>query len=267
MTDEILGGGLANFGQVVRRDDVVERPAPPHAAALHAYLRALHDAGFEGVPEPKELNGDREVLSFVPGDVAVPPFPAWSRTDEALASVGQLLRHMHDVAARVPIPDADWPTEFADPEAKNGKDLVLCHNDVCHENVVFRNGEAAALIDFDFAAPGRPLWDLAFCAWYWVPTVPAAIAAVEGLDGLDAPSRIRVLADAYGLDEAGRHAFVDLLPAVTATCRKFVNGRVAAGDPVFTKINADLDPQRWDKIQAWLAAHREEFLAALGVLN
>ena len=60
MSDEqILGGGLANLGQVVKRGDTVERPAPPHAAALHSYLRALRDAGFDGAPEPLELTGER----------------------------------------------------------------------------------------------------------------------------------------------------------------------------------------------------------------
>ena len=46
---------------------------------------------------------------------------------------------------------------MADPEGGP----VVCHNDVCLENVVFRNGEAVALLDFDFAAPGRPVYDLA----------------------------------------------------------------------------------------------------------
>lgn len=41
---------------------------------------------------------------------------------------------------------------------------MLCHNDVCPENVVFRDGRAAALIDFDLAAPGRALWDIAMTA-------------------------------------------------------------------------------------------------------
>ncbi|NUP46226.1 MAG: phosphotransferase [Catenulispora sp.] len=263
MADEVLGGGLANLGQVVRRGDVVERPAPPHAAALHAYLRALRDAGFDGVPEPKGLRGGRETLSFVEGDVAVPPYPEWPRADESIASVGRLLRRMHDVAAGVPIPDARWPTEFADPGADG--DVVLCHNDVCLENVVFRDGEAVALIDFDFAAPGRPLWDLAFSAWYWVPMVPGEIRRVEGLDGLDVGRRLRLMVDAYGLDDAGRGAFLDLFPEVTETCRRFIAKRVAAGDPVFTEIDAQRDPQRWEKIHAWLAEHRGEFLAALGV--
>ncbi|NUR61342.1 MAG: phosphotransferase [Catenulispora sp.] len=263
---EVLGGGLANLGQVVRRGDVVERPAPPHAAALHEYLRALRDAGFDGAPEPKELRGGREVLSFVPGGVAVPPYPEWSKTEQSLTSVGRLLRRMHDAAAGVPIPEAQWPSEFVDPGAENGDhQVILCHNDACLENVVFRDGEAAALIDFDFAAPGRPLWDLAFCAWYWVPMVPGAIRQVEGMDGLDPFPRLRLLVDAYGLGDADRRTLLELFAQVTETCRRFVNGRVASGDPVFTEVDARRDPQRWDNIQKWLAEHNEDFLAALGV--
>jgi Ser/Thr protein kinase RdoA (MazF antagonist) len=264
-SEEILGRGLANLGQVVRRGDVVERPAPPHAAALHTYLRALRDAGFDGAPEPRELNGAREVLSFVHGDVAIPPFPRWSLGEEVLASVGRLLRRMHDVAAEIPVPDAEWPTEFADPAAGSAQNLVLCHNDACQENIVFRAGQAAALIDFDFAAPGRPLWDLAMCAWYWVPMVPQPIAAVEGLDGLDSAARLRIMVDAYGLDDSGRRAFLDLFPPAVAMMRTFVNARVAAGDPVFTEVDAQRDPQRWDQILVWLDERRAGFLAALGV--
>ena len=266
MSDEqILGGGLANPGQVVKRGDTVERPAPPHAAALHTYLRAMHDAGFDGAPEPMELRGAREVLSFVRGDVAIPPYPQWSRDEDVLASVGRLLRRMHDASAAIPIPDADWPAEFADPEPAGAQNLVLCHNDACLENVVFRDGQAAALIDFDFAAPGRPLWDLAMSAWYWVPMVPQAIAAVEGFDGMDSPARLRIMVDAYGLDDAGRRTLLSLFPLAVATMQAFMKGRVAAGDPVFIEVDAKRDPERYAKILAWLDERHAEFLAALGV--
>lgn len=264
MSDEqILGGGLANHGQVVKRGDTVERPAPPHAAALHTYLRALHEAGFDGVPEPKELSGEREVLSFVRGDVAIPPYPEWSRGEDVLTSVGQLLRRMHDATADVPIPDAKWPTEFADPGAGEAERLVLCHNDTCLENIVFRDGRAVALIDFDFAAPGRPLWDLAMCAWYWVPMVPQAIAAVEGLDGMDSAARLRILVDAYGLDDADRRALLELFAPAVTVMQTFMKARVAAGDPVFTEVDAERDPMRYAKILAWLEDQHETFLAAL----
>lgn len=266
MTDEqILGGGLANLGQVVKRGDTVERPATPHAAALHSYLRALRDAGFDCAPEPKQLTGEREVLSFVHGDVAIPPYPQWSRDEDVLASVGRLLRRMHDASAAIPIPDADWPTDFADPEAASAQNLVLCHNDACLENVVFREGEAAALIDFDFAAPGRPLWDLAMSAWYWVPMVPQAIAAVEGFDGMDSPDRLRIMVDAYGLDGADRRTLLGLFPRAVVTMQAFMKGRVAAGDPVFVEVDAKRDPERYNKILAWLDERHVDFVAALGI--
>ena len=46
---------------------------------------------------------------------------------------------------------------MADPDGGS----VMCHNDVCLENVVFRDGRAVTLLDFDFAAPGRRSFDLA----------------------------------------------------------------------------------------------------------
>jgi hypothetical protein len=256
MDEEQLAGGLANYGKVTKRGDVVRRPAPPHAAALHTYLLALADAGFDGAPRPLKLHDDGyEELTFIAGDVAVPPYPAWSRSDETLASIGRLLRRMHDAAAKVPIPDAKWPIEFSDPAGGP----ILCHNDVCEENVVFRDGEATAFIDFDFAAPGRPLWDLGCTAFHWVPMIPPKAPAVA--DGI--ARRLRLLADAYGLDNDGRRELVDLFPQIVATEVHFNQGRVAAGDPVFIQMEAELDPRRWERILAWHAKNRESFLAAL----
>jgi hypothetical protein len=51
-----------------------------------------------------------------------------------------------------PVLCVEWPRALADPAGGT----ILCHNDVCPDNVVFRDGRAAALIDFDLAAPGRP---------------------------------------------------------------------------------------------------------------
>lgn len=263
--EELLAGGLADYGRVSRRGGVVRRPAPPHAPQLHRYLTALADQGIDGAPRPLLLTDDGyEELTFVPGDVPISPFPDWALTDETLVSVDRLLRRVHDAAAKLPAsalaaPDTGWPTEFADPEGGT----ILCHNDVCQENTVFRDGQAVALIDFDFAAPGRSLWDLAYCAWYWVPVLPPEVAEAEGLPGLDAVARLRILADAYGLDEAERRELVDLFPIVVATNQRFMAGRVAAADPAFVRIDAERDLDRFDKCRAWLAENHDAFLAAL----
>ena len=50
----------------------------------------------------------------------------------------------------VPADRDTWSDELADPASG----AVVCHNDVCLENVVFRDGQAVGLLDFDFAAPG-----------------------------------------------------------------------------------------------------------------
>ena len=50
----------------------------------------------------------------------------------------------------------------------------------------------------------------------------------------------------------------------TAVCRAFVARRVADGDPVQVQALADRGGwERWDRMQAWLAEHRETFTAAL----
>ncbi|WP_198953277.1 hypothetical protein [Kitasatospora sp. CB01950] len=91
MDEQQLTGGLANAGAVVRRGTVVERPAGPNAPALHGFLRALRAGGFPDAPLPvAELTGGREQLEFLPGDVAVLPYPAWALGEQALTSVGRL---------------------------------------------------------------------------------------------------------------------------------------------------------------------------------
>jgi len=248
----------------VRRGVAVCRPAPPHAPGLHGFLRDLRAAGFTGAPMPRRLAADEgwEELEFIQGDVAVLPYPWWALGDAALASVGRLLRRYHDAAATVPVDlSAGWPIDLADPEGGP----IVCHDDVCHSNVVFRDHAAVAFIDFDFAAPGRPVWDLVMTARYWAPLADAQTAAVSGLDHLDPFRRLRVLVDAYGLDQGGREEFVDVFDQATAVCRSFVSARVAAGDPGFV---AALDHhggwERWDRLEGWIAASRGRLAEAVG---
>ncbi|MFB8090234.1 phosphotransferase [Streptomyces sp. NPDC055992] len=260
--DEALVGGMVNAGAVVRRGELVERPAPRNAPALHAHLRALRARGFDAAPVPVGLTADgREQLTFLPGDVALPPFPDWAMTRSTLASVGSLLRRLHDAGAAVTVdPRADWPRELADPEGGP----MVCHNDVCPENVVFRDGRAAALIDFDMAAPGRAVWDVAMTARYWVPMLDPGSAATLYPAGLDAVARLRILADGYGLAATDRAGLPGVIEQATEVCRAFVARRVADGDPAYLQALAERGGwERWDRVQAWLADHRTAFTTAL----
>ncbi|KPC95549.1 aminoglycoside phosphotransferase [Streptomyces sp. NRRL F-6602] len=260
--DEALAGGMVNAGAVFRRGTLVDRPAPRNAHALHAHLLALKEHGFDAAPAPVGLTANgREQLTFLPGDVALPPFPDWAMTRSALASVGSLLRRLHEISEAVAVdPRAKWLRDLADPEGGT----MLCHNDVCPENVVFRDGRAAALIDFDLAAPGRPLWDIAMAARYWAPMLDPASAAALYPRGLDAPARLRVLADSYGLPARDRAELPAVIEQATEVSRAFTARRVADGDPVHLQALAERGGwERWDRVQTWLADHRKTFAAAL----
>ena len=89
VTEHPLEGGIANAGQVVRVGAHVVRPASPHTAAIHTFLRALRHDGFTGAPLPLSIEPDgRERLEFIPGDVPSIPHAAWSQpTLRSLRSV------------------------------------------------------------------------------------------------------------------------------------------------------------------------------------
>lgn len=141
---------------------------------------------------------------------------------------------------------------------------IVCHNDVCLENVVFRGGTAVALLDFDFAAPGRPVFDLAAFARMCVPIDDDRNAARLGWAPADRAARLRVVADAYGLDGAGRRELVALLGEAMTRGGEFVRRRVAAGDPNFTAMWDEMGGQeRFDRRRRWWTERAADFAAAL----
>lgn len=259
---EVLAGGVANAGAVVRVGSVVLRPSNPHSDTILSLLADLRARGFDGAPEPLGADPDgRERLRFIPGDVAIPPFPDWAQHDDALASVARLLRRFHDATAEHPAAASSWSDEMADPAGGP----VICHNDVCLENVVFRDGAAVALLDFDFAAPGRRSWDVAAFARMCVPVDDDLSAANLGWRVSDRPHRLRAVCDAYGLDQAGRAELLEILDHSIARGGEFVRRRAEAGEPGFVQMWAEIGGmERFDRRRRWWAAARSSFADALG---
>lgn len=257
-----LAGGVANAGAVVRVGDTVRRPRRSTSEAVGSLLQHLAASGADVAPRFLGFDDQgREVLSWIPGEVPVPPFPAWATSDAALASVARLLRAYHGAVAGFWAPGAAdvWSRELADP----GPPELVCHDDVCPENVVFRDGEAVALLDFDFAAPGRRLWDVVATASMWVPLEHPAWRRAHP-SGLDASARAAVFADAYGLDAGERAELVDVLVQRHAVGRAFVRRRLAAGEPAFERMAADFGAAaRWVATDRWLEEERPRLERAL----
>jgi Phosphotransferase enzyme family len=211
-----LVGGDVTEG-LVRVGDTVRRPRQPWSDGVAAYLDHLAAVGFAGAPRWHGVDeAGRDILDFLPGAVPGSPPEPWSVTDPVLADVAALLRRLHAASESfVPPAGARWfgtdiPVElppdigplFDEPE-------LVSHSDVTPQNVVFRAGRPAALIDFDMTRPTTRLADVVNTALHWVP-LKHPLDRGDVYADLDIAARLRVFVDAYGLDAGRRAGFLDL---------------------------------------------------------
>lgn len=258
MSEQALVGGMDPGRGVVRVGDTVRRPRM--RAGVQELLLHLERVGFPGAPRYLGTDeDDRQVVSWVDGDVPVPPYPDWAMTDSALVSFGRLLRDYHAAVASFSPVASDWSTEWADPR---GGPLV-CHNDLFPENVVFRGGVAVALIDFDMAGPGRPLWDLAIAAEEWAPLHAPGTRLSTPAD-LDAVHRVGLLAGAYGLAPEQAEELLDVVVEEKAHSTANVLAQAAAGDPVWAEhVQQTAFESRMVADEEWFAAQLAALLASI----
>ncbi|GGO16070.1 trifolitoxin immunity protein [Micromonospora parathelypteridis] len=181
--EEPLAGGFV--ADVVRVGDTVRRTPPANLDFVGALLH--HLAGVGADLAPRHLGVDargRQMLGYVAGrvpwrDSEDPAFFA----DAALVRLAELIRRLHDACAG---------TDLA------GDAETVCHRDLSPKNTVYRDFPAGplpvAFLDWDLAAPGRRIEDVAFAGWHWAPLG-------DGADPAELGRRCRVLCDAY--DAAG----------------------------------------------------------------
>jgi hypothetical protein len=257
---ERLSGGLANAGRVVRIGDTVRRPAGAHSEAVNRLLEHLQAKGFDGAPVALGRDpAGRDVYGWIEGDVPIPPYPEWALADGALVGLGGLIRRLHDALSDFEAPpDASWSDERADPRGGS----IICHTDICPENVVFRAGRAVAILDFDFASPGRPVWDLAMAARMWIAL---RLRGDDAADAAGCARRLELLAAGYGLAPAEHEEFVEAIVEAQRVGNAFVRRHVEAGEPGFVAMWEGRGGAEWfDGVVAWMEAQRALWLAALG---
>jgi len=257
--DEVpLPGGIANRGLVVRVGETVRRPQRPTSAATQALLRHLEEVGFEGAPRFLGVDAqDREVLSYITGAALTPPYPAWALTDEALRSVADLLRRYHEAVVSFDPSPYDWPPS---PPAPFDTELVS-HNDTNLDNVVFRDGRAVALIDFDLASPGSALWDVAGTARLWAP-LRSEFDILDARAG-QALERVRTFVDAYGVPLEQRTLLVEALQQTHEWIYAIVRSGAQHGNAGYADYWQHGGTERAQRTRAWFAAHQADIARAV----
>jgi len=250
-----LCGGTANRGRVVRVGDTVVRPTAPCWPATHALLRHLDAVDFDGAPRVLSSGPVIETLTYIAGRAAVPPLTDDVLTDEALVSVADLLRRYHRAAASFDPAGYAWPR----PVPSRYRTGLVSHNDVYPANVVFRDGRAVALIDFDLAGPGSAVWDFAAAARSFVPLFDEA-DVTDSRQGR-ALERFRVFLAASGLPRAERVRVADALLANHDWTYAIVTEAAAAGHAGFADHWRAVAPEA-GRARRWCERNRRPLLAA-----
>ncbi|WP_242454696.1 phosphotransferase [Bailinhaonella thermotolerans] len=253
-----LGGGDVTEG-VVRVGDTVRRPVRESTPAVHALLRHLEEAGFEGAP--RVLGFDergREILTYVPGVTALRPMPAFAASDEALAELARLLRRYHDVVAGFTPPEgAVWEKVASNDDAAPE---LIGHCDVTPENVVFRGGSPYALIDFDMARPTTRLFDVVTTLRHWAPIAhPADRDAAQRFTYVG--PRLRLFCDAYGLEDRSR--LLDLVRLRFERSYEAMRERADVLGGAWARMWADGAGDRILRALDWFDRNRDRLDAAL----
>jgi len=192
--EEVLKG----WNSVVRIDNTIRRPARPSSRTIQALLRHLRAQEFAGAPEGLGFDeAGRETLSYLSGSAEHYPWRAFVYSESNLLRVARLLRQYHDATISFSEPgDATWSAEIP------GTAEVICHGDIGPYNTIYVAKEAVAFIDFESAAPGPRLWDVAFAVYRF-----ARLGELSNIfDVSDAhldrvAQRIRRFCDYYGFEE------------------------------------------------------------------
>ena len=180
--------------EVSRLGDQVLREAGPWTSSIQRLLAHLRDQGLEWVPEPQGWTKDgREALSYLKGKVPTYPLPEWVYEDAVLEQAATWLRQLHDATADYVDPEPHWRSSVGQPAE------VICHNDFAPYNMVFRDHELVGVIDWDFAAPGPRLRDLAYLCYRTVPLMRPENPDAPDLT-IDLGARLELALRAYGSD-------------------------------------------------------------------
>jgi phosphotransferase family enzyme len=186
----------------VRVGDTVRRPCAAWCSPVHSLLKHFRSQGVGTAPQVLGIDDQgREVLTWIEGESgqdALGHVRLELQSDGVLESMARLIRRLHDASSTFQWAEGGWQNLLREP---NGSEEVICHNDISHSNTVFRGNLPSALVDWEFAAPGSRLWDLAYACWWLVPLHRPECYRRLGWREMDQPARLRLFCDAYGLGD------------------------------------------------------------------
>ncbi|WP_114571529.1 phosphotransferase enzyme family protein [Exiguobacterium flavidum] len=257
--EERLTGG--NVSSVFKVGDTVRRETKPGSDKVHRLLRHLEAKGLTTVPRFLGVDEQgREMLSFVAGEAGDYPLKDYMWSDEVLVEAAAMLRQYHDAVSDFPL--TGWEAMPETPEPLE----VICHNDFAVYNVIFDQERPVGVIDFDMAAPGPRLWDVAYTLYTFAPlsrlyhSETGETIHYEAMrDAERIKRRVRLFLETYGKPGQERELFemvVLRVAALSGTIRR----KASEGDVAFQKMLDEGHADHYDTDVRFIQAHKKEWV-------
>ncbi|MEK4373223.1 MULTISPECIES: phosphotransferase [unclassified Bacillus (in: firmicutes)] len=257
--EELLTGG--NVSNVYRSGDTVRREVKSDNINIRKLLKHLEKKNFSYAP--KFLGVDeqgREVLSFIDGVAGHDPLKEYMCTHDVLKEIASMLRLYHDAVQDFSISD-DW--ERMDNTPNNIE--VVCHNDFAMYNIIFKDKKPVGIIDFDVAAPGPRLWDIAYTLYTCVPlsrffrTETGEVVNYLSLDHADQiKHRVKLFFESYGEEIAEDYLDMVLL-RLEGICQ-YMKRQACEGDIAFQNMIQEGHLEHYQKDIQFIHEHRKEWM-------
>ncbi|WP_163140203.1 phosphotransferase [Bacillus sp. 22-7] len=258
--EELLTGG--NVSNVYRWGDTIRRELKPDSVKIHKLFQHLESEGFHYAPKFLGIDEkDREVLTFIEGEAGNYPLKKYMWSNDALKEIAKMLRLYHDAVSNFPIEESWQPIDNTPQPIE-----VLCHNDFAIYNIIFKQEKLVGIIDFDLAAPGPRLWDIAYTLYTCVPLsrlyhteTGKAVYYDPIKDANRIKQRIKLFFESYGI-EGIENGFLEMVLLRVEGVRKTMQRKAEEGDMAFQKMIDEGHFEHYQKELQFIREHGKEWI-------
>ncbi|MFJ8531481.1 phosphotransferase [Bacillus sp. NPDC094106] len=258
--EQMLTGG--NVSNVYRSGDTVRRELKPDSVKIHTLLKHLESKSLNSVPKFLGIDEKgREVLSFIKGEAGNYPLKKYMWSDEALKEIAKMLRLYHEAVSDFPMEERWQPIDNTPQPFE-----VMCHNDFAIYNIIFNHEKPVGVIDFDLAAPGPRLWDIAYTLYTCVPlsrlyhTEEGEAIYYDSLkDAERIKQRVKLFFDSYGMEGIEKGFLKMVLLRVEGLC-KTMQRKAKEGDMAFQKMIDEGHYNHYQEELRFIREHGKEWI-------
>ncbi|RDI36330.1 phosphotransferase [Falsibacillus pallidus] len=257
--EKLTGGNVSN---VYRSKDTVRRDLKTNSDKIHTLLQHLESKGFNYAPRFLGIDeSNREILSFIEGEAGNYPLKEYMWSDEALKKIAKILRQYHDAVS-------DFPSLYEWAPIDNTPDNfeVLCHNDFAIYNIIFNQEMPVGIIDFDVAAPGPRLWDIAYTLYTCVPLSRhyhnekgEEVRYNSTRDAERIKRRVNLFFETYDI-EGMEEGFLDMVLLRLEGLCKYMKRKAAEGDSSFQRMVDEGHYEHYQMDITFIREHGKEWI-------